>query len=297
MQGNRIYSPIATFSIVARDPENGDLGVAVQSKFLAVGAVVPWARAGVGAVATQAWANTAYGTEGLRLMAAGWSAQETLDHLVGLDRDAAQRQLGLVDATGRAAAHTGDECFDWAGHVIGDGYTCQGNILVSEETVQAMAATFEDGKGNLAERLLAALAAGQEAGGDRRGRQSAALLVVRTAGGYDGRNDRFVDLRVDDHTEPITELARIFALHKLYLFKSAPEELIEVSEDVARELQRMLRETGHYEGPITGEYDAATRDALRDLYSVENLEERWHDEKIDQVALEYLREAVGADGG
>lgn len=296
MQNTRNNRPVATFSIVARDPENGDLGVAVQSKFLAVGAVVPWARAGVGAVATQSWANTAYGPEGLRLMAAGWSAEEVCDHLVSMDKNAAQRQFGLVDAMGRTAVFTGEECFDWAGHLVGDGYTCQGNILVSEDTVQAMAATFENSKGSLADRLLAALAAGQDAGGDRRGRQSAALLVVRTAGGYDGRNDRFVDLRVDDHQEPIVELARIFALHRLYLFKSAPEELIEVSEDVARELQRMLRETGHYDGPVTGEYDEATRNALRDLYGVENLEERWHDEKIDEVALEYLRQTVGEDG-
>lgn len=293
MNHHQIRPPISTFSIVARDPENGDLGVAVQSKFLAVGAVVPWARAGVGAVATQAWANTAYGSESLRLMAAGWSARETLDHLVGLDSNAAQRQVGLVDARGRAAAFTGEKCFDWAGHVFGDGYTCQGNILVSEDTVRAMADTFEGTDGSLVDRLVAALMAGQAAGGDSRGRQSAALLVVRTAGGYDGRNDRFIDLRVDDHPTPIAELARILELHKLYLFKSTPEELIEVDEKTARELQTILQKTGHYQGKITGIYDEATKEGLRALYGIENLEERWHGTLIDAVALEFLRRRFG----
>lgn len=293
MNHHPIRPPISTFSIVARDPENGDLGVAVQSKFLAVGAVVPWARAGVGAVASQSWANTAYGAEGLRLMAAGWSAQETLDHLVRLDSNAAQRQVGLVDAQGRAAAFTGEKCFEWAGHLVGDGYTCQGNILVSEDTVQAMAEAFEGTSGSLADRLMAALVAGQAAGGDSRGRQSAALLVVRAAGGYDGRNDRFIDLRVDDHPTPIAELARILELHKLYLFKSTPEELIEVDEKTARELQTILQKTGHYHGEITGIYDEATKEGLRALYGIENLEERWHGTLIDSVALEFLRRRFG----
>lgn len=289
----RTHKPVSTFSVVARDLENGDLGIAVQSKFLAVGAVVPWAQAGVGAVATQSWANTAYGPEGLRLMAAGWTAQETLNYLVYMDSNAAQRQVGLVDAQGRATAFTGEKCFEWAGHVAGDGYTCQGNILVGEDTVQAMADTFEGADGALADRLVAALAAGQTAGGDSRGKQSAALLVVRAAGGYDGRNDRFIDLRVDDHAEPITELARILDLHKLYLFKSAPDELIEVSEEIARELQHILQSTGHYEGAVTGEYDEETKQALRALYGIENLEERWHDMLIDVVALDFLREQFG----
>ena len=170
---------VATFSIVAYDPESGDLGVAVQSKFLAVGAVVPWAKAGVGAVATQAWANTTYGPEGLKLMAEGLSAQEALGRLVETDEERDRRQAGMVDARGNAAAYTGQDCFEWAGHIVGESFACQGNILVSEETVQAMARTFEEGEGELADRLVAALAAGQEAGGDSRGRQSAALLVVR----------------------------------------------------------------------------------------------------------------------
>jgi uncharacterized Ntn-hydrolase superfamily protein len=280
----------STFSIVARDPANGDLGVAVQSKFLAVGAVVPFARAGVGAVATQSYANVTYGPEGLRLMAAGWTAQESLDHLLKIDLDVAQRQVLFVDAAGNAAAHTGEKCHDWAGHIVGDDYACAGNILVGEATVQAIAKTFEETEGLLPERLVAALAAGQAAGGDRRGKQSAALLVVRTAGSYGGRSDRHVDLRVDDHPEPITELERILGLHRLYLTKSSPEELIPIDQDIARELQAILQGAGHYQGQITGVYDEATKNALWDLYGIENLEERWDDELIDVVALEFLRQ-------
>jgi uncharacterized Ntn-hydrolase superfamily protein len=274
----------STFSIVARDLANGDLGVAVQSKFLAV------ARDGVGAVATQSYANVAYGPEGLRLMAAGWNAQEALNHLLTMDLDVTQRQVLLVDAAGGAAGHTGEKCHDWAGHILGDGYACGGNILVGEATVQAMAKTFEEAQGALPERLAAALAAGQAAGGDSRGKQSAALLVVRTAGSYGGRSDRYVDLRVDDHPEPIAELERILGLHRLYLTKSSPEELIPIDEDVARELQGILQQAGHYHGEVTGIYDEATKQALWDLYGIENLEERWHDELIDVVALGFLRQ-------
>jgi uncharacterized Ntn-hydrolase superfamily protein len=286
----------STFSIVARDPANGDLGVAVQSKFLAVGSVVPWAQAGAGAVATQSFANTTYGSEGLRLMAAGWAAQEALKHLLAVDSEANQRQVLLVDAVGRSAAYTGEGCFNWAGHIIGEGYACAGNILVGEDTVEAMARTFEAGSGTLAERLVAALAAGQAAGGDSRGQQSAAVLVVRTAGGYGGRNDRYLDLRVDDHSTPIVELRRLLDLHRLYLTKSAPEELIPVSEDITRELQTIVRQTGHYQGEISGSYDEVTKKALWDLYGIENLEERWHNTLIDLVALDFLRQRFGKKG-
>jgi uncharacterized Ntn-hydrolase superfamily protein len=247
----------------------------------------------VGAVATQSFANVTYGSEGLRLMAAGWTAQEALKQLLAADHDAAQRQVSLVDASGRAAAFTGEGCFNWAGHIIGEGYACAGNILVGEDTVEAMARTFEATPGSLAERLVTALAAGQDAGGDSRGQQSAALLVVRTGGGYGGRNDRYIDLRVDDHLEPIAELRRLLDLHRLYLAKSAPEELIPVSEDITRELQTILQKTGHYQGEISGSYDEVTRKALWDLYGIENLEERWHNTLIDIVALEFLRERFG----
>ncbi len=283
----------STFSIVARDPANGDLGVVVQSKFLAVGSVVPWAQAGVGAVATQSLANTTYGSEGLRLMAAGWTAPEALKQLLATDHDSSQRQVALVDAFGRAAAYTGQASHSWAGHIIGEGYACAGNILVSEDTVEAMARTFEATPGSLAERLVTALVAGQAAGGDSRGQQSAALLVVRTGGGYGGRNDRYIDLRVDDHVEPIAELRRLLDLHRLYLAKSEPEELLPISADIARELQTILQKSGHYQGEINGTYDEVTRKALWDLYGIENLEERWHNTLIDTVALEFLRQRFG----
>jgi len=287
---------VATFSIVARDPENGDLGVAVQSKFLAVGAVVPWAQAGVGAVATQAWANTTYGPEGLRRMAEGLSAQDALEKLVEADEERARRQAGLVDAHGNAAAYTGEGCFEWAGHIVGEGFTCQGNILVSQDTVQAMARMFEESRGELADRLLAALEAGQKAGGDSRGRQSAALLVVREQGGYGGFNDRYLDLRVDDHSTPIQELKRLVQLHKLYFFKSKPEHLLPLDEEVAREVQEILSELGYYGGEINGLYNETTRQALFDFSGIENLEERWQEGAyIDRVVLEFMRRKRDAE--
>jgi uncharacterized Ntn-hydrolase superfamily protein len=286
---------IGTFSIVAYDPESGDLGVAVQSKFLAVGAVVPWARSGVGAVATQSWANTTYGPEGLRLMAQGLTAQEALDKLVEADEDRDRRQAGMVDTRGNAAAYTGKGCFDWAGHIVGEGFACQGNILVGEETVQAMARTVEGSKGELADRLVAALEAGQEAGGDSRGRQSAALLVVREKGGYGGFNDRYLDLRVDDHPTPIQELKRLLQLHKLYFFKSKPEDILPLEGRVAREVQEILSKLGYYSGKINGLYDEATNQALLNFTSIENLEERWQEGAyIDPVVLEFMRQKRGA---
>ncbi|MBC8263878.1 MAG: DUF1028 domain-containing protein [Anaerolineales bacterium] len=281
---------VATFSIVAYDPENGDLGVAVQSKFLAVGAVVPWAKAGIGAIATQSWANTTYGPEGLRLMAEGLSAQEALERLIEADEECALRQAGMVDARGNATAYTGAGCFEWAGHIVGEGFACQGNILVSQETVQAMARTFEESAGELSDRLAAALEAGQKAGGDSRGRQSAALLVVREKGGYGGFNDRWIDLRVDDHPTPIQELKRLLELHKLYFLKSKPEHLLPLEGEVAREVQCALSKLGYYSGEINDLYDNATRQALLDFTGIENLEERWQEGAyIDPVVLEFMR--------
>ena len=244
----------------------------------------------MGAVATQAWANTTYGPEGLRLMAEGLSAQEALERLIEADKDRARRQVGMVDAHGNAAAYTGEGCFEWAGHIVGDGFACQGNILVSEETVQAMARTFEESEGELADRLVAALEAGQEAGGDSRGRQSAALLVVREKGGYGGLNDRRIDLRVDDHPTPIQELKRLLELHKLYFLKSKPEDLIPLEEEVTREIQEILSELGYYGGEINGVYDEATRQALFNFSGIENLEERWQEGAyIDPMVLTFMR--------
>ncbi len=206
--------PVATFSIVAFDPKTGDLGVAVQSRFLGVGSVVPWAKAGVGAVATQAWANMLYGPDGLALLESGKDAAATVAALTGADAERERRQLGIVDAKGRAAAHTGTGCLAWAGHKTGENFTVQGNILAGEKVVDAMAKAFLAAQGELADRLMEALAAGQRAGGDKRGQQSAALLVTRKNGGYGGNNDRYIDLRVEDAKEPIEELKRLLALYK-----------------------------------------------------------------------------------
>jgi uncharacterized Ntn-hydrolase superfamily protein len=284
----------STFSIVAGDPVTGDLGIAVQSKFLAVGAVVPWAKAGVGAVATQAWANTSFGPDGLAFLSAGFSAQETVARLAASDPGSAHRQVGVVDARGQAATFTGSQCMHWAGGRTGPGCACQGNILVSEATVSAMAETFERTAGGLWDRLVAALAAGQAAGGDSRGQQSAALLVVREGGGYAGRNDRFIDLRVDDHPAPIEELRRLLDLHKLYLFPSDPADLLPIDEEITHELQAILRRQGHLPGPASGVYDQATQAGMRRLIGVENLEERWREDgRIDRVVLEFLRRRFG----
>lgn len=281
----------STFSIVGADPANGDLGIAVASKFLAVGAVVPWAQAGVGAIATQSYANTAYGPACLAALAAGRSAQAALDAVLAEDEGQALRQVGIVDAQGRAATFTGAECHAWAGGRTGQGYACQGNILTGATVVDAMAATFEATTGPLAERLLAALAAGQAQGGDSRGQQSAALLVVRPAGGYGGYNDRYIDLRVDDHPTPIDELRRLLSIHTLYFSRPRPEDILPIDAAIAAELQTILQHTGHYRGAVTGVYDAATREALRALSGIENLEERWREgDEIDRVALAYLRQ-------
>ncbi len=282
-----------TFSIVARDLQAGELGIAVQSKFLAVGAVVPWAKAGVGAIATQAWANTSYGPRGLDLLASGRSATETLAQLTSEDEGREHRQVGIVAINGEPATYTGNECYSWAGGHVGEHYTCQGNILVGEDTVLAMAHTFEQSTGLLCDRLLAALAAAQAAGGDSRGQQSAALLVVCEGGGYSGFNDRFIDLRVDDHAQPIDELRRILQLHKLYLFRPDPKDILTIDHTLARELQELLTVSGDYQGSVNGSYDELTRDAFRKFSSRENLEERWlEDARIDRVVLEFMREKV-----
>jgi len=284
----------STFSIVAFDPKNGDLGVAVQSKFLAAGAVVPWAKAKVGAIATQSWANTSYGPKGLELLSLGLSAPEVVEILIAEDEGRDLRQVGIVDAQGRAAAYTGKGCFEWAGHVIGPGYACQGNILAGPRVVEAMAEAFERNEGELAHRLVAALEAGQAAGGDRRGQQSAALLVVREKGGYGGFNDRYVDLRVDDHPEPIKELKRLLSLYELYFFKPRPEDLVEIKGEIALEIQRILLKTGDYKGPLSGLYDEATKEAFKNLCLRENLEERWQEEPlVDLTVLNFLRERFG----
>lgn len=291
---NRV--PIATFSIVAYEPSKQEWGVAVQSKFLACAAVVSWARAGAGAVATQSFANVAYGLDGLDMMARDKSAADTIEALTSADDQRAQRQVGMVDKYGRAAAFTGDGCYDWAGHIVGDGFACQGNILVPG-TVEAMATAFEAarrGSGELADWLVSALAAGQAAGGDSRGRQAAGVLVVRHNGGYGGNNDRYLDLRVDDHPDPIDKLAELVTMHHLLFGEVDAANLIPLA-DVTRALQALMHRIDHYDGPVDGVFSDETRAALRALVGSENLEERWDGtgDVIDRVVVEYLLQRFG----
>jgi len=270
---------IATYSICACDLEAGQWGVATQSKFLAVGSVVPWAEPHTGAIATQAYANPRYGPQGLALLRDGLAAEEAVERLTSADEDRAHRQLGVVDAQGRSATYTGDECHAWAGGRAGDGYAAQGNILVSSGTVDALAETFEASAGKrLAERLIDCLDAAEAAGGDSRGRQSAALLVVERDGGYANLSDVLVDLRVDDHPDPLVELRRIYRMHHA-LFGSTPrDEWLPVDDALRAELDELLQRVGHSD--------------LAAWAGVENLEERVDgDAEIDPVVLERLREA------
>jgi len=269
---------LRTFSIVAADLEKGDWGVAVASKFIAVGALVPWAKAKVGAIATQAWANISYGPRGLELLSRGLTAKEVLDKLISNDEMKEHRQVGIVDWGGNVAAWTGSECFEWAGHVIGENYVALGNILAGPEVVESMARAFETTKGELVDKLLAALEAGDKAGGDRRGKQSAAIIVVREAGGYGGYTDRYVDLRVDDHPEPIKELKRIFRIWDLTLLsREDPSDIIKL-EDVADKIQEALRKLGYYRGEVTGKLDQETLEALKNWMLINNFENKMRDD-------------------
>ena len=271
-----------TYSIVAWDPAVPQWGVAVQSKFLAVGSVVSSAAAGVGAVATPAWANPQDGPDGLALLREGLSAAEVVERLIAADPGRDERQLGIVDGNGGSAAHTGPNCHDWAGHRTGDGYTAQGNILVSRATVDALAETFEAGLGqSLARRLIDCLAAAQVAGGDKRGQQSAALLVVQEGAGYAGLTDVIVDLRVDDHERPIDELRRLYGLHDRLFGVTPDEDWLPLDGALADEVSALLNRTGY--------------SSLRDWAGAANLEERMRDEpRIDPVVLEALREDASA---
>ena len=274
--------PVATYSIVGCDLEAEQWGVAVQSKFLAVGSVVPWAEPHVGAVATQSYANPRYGPEGLALLREGLPAAEVVERLTAADEGRALRQLGVVDAAGGAATYTGAECHEWAGGRTGPCYAAQGNILVSGETVDALAETFETTAGGpLAERLLDCLDAAQAAGGDRRGQQSASLLLVEQDGGYAGLSDVVCDLRVDDHERPLEELRRLYGIHQALFGKTPKEQWLDVDEELSAELRGRLGRLG-YEGDLV--------DALRGWAGSENLEERIDGaERIDPVVLAELR--------
>ena len=273
---------VATYSIAACDLQAGQWGVATQSKFLAVGSVVPWAEPKVGAIATQAYANPRYGSDGLKLLRDGFSAEEVVERLTSADEGRDQRQLGVVDREGRSASFTGAECLDWAGGRIGMCYAAQGNILVSAETVDAIAETFESSRGTLAERLLDCLDAAQAAGGDRRGQQSAALLVVEEDGGYAQLSDTVVELRVEDHERPLEELRRIYRLHEALFGETPRDEWLTVDEALATELRERLARLG---------YDGDLEDAFNRWSGNVNLEERVDGvAEIDPVVLQELRE-------
>lgn len=311
-----------TYSIVARDPETGDLGVAVQSKFLAVGAVVPWAKAGIGAIATQAFANVDYGPKGLDLLADGHSAEGALRQLIATDDGREHRQAGIVDARGGSATHTGRDCFAWAGGRTGQNYAAQGNILAGAPVVDGLVDTFLAGGRPFPELLIACLAAAEDAGGDRRGRESASILVVREGGGFGGGNDRWIDLRVDQHDDPIGELGRVLAFQRLYYDRPDPADLVQLDEATAGELRSLLTALGGGPGgrfgtvyrrmsgepaedddphpavgqprPFPSNWDDAWQRALHEWMDVANLEARvvapgW----VDPRVVEILRSAQG----
>jgi uncharacterized Ntn-hydrolase superfamily protein len=281
---------VATYSIVGFDPATGELGVAVQSKFLSVGSVVPWAKANVGAIATQAGANTTFGPKGLQLLQEGFHPDEVVEILLKYDEERDTRQFAIIDAKGNIAAYTGKDCLDWAGHLIGENCSAQGNILVSSETVKALVESFESSTGSLAERLIQALEDGQNAGGDSRGKQSAALYVVKENGGYRGYNDRMLDLRVDDHPEPIQELKRIYDLHQLYFPKSADDSLVSIEGERLAELQELLKVQGMLPEGAEHEYTDEMKKALKAVFSKENFEEKWREDGlIDANVLSYLK--------
>lgn len=272
-----------TFSIIGYDPNTGDLGVAVQSKFMCIGIVTPFAKANVGAIATQSWINTTYGPRGIEMLETGMGAKEVLKKLVSTDEMREYRQAAIIDSKGEVDAFTGKDCFYWAGHIIGDNFSCQGNILISEETVESMAKAFETQTGDLIDKLLAAMKAGDEEGrGDVRGKQAAALLVVREKGGYEGLNDRYVDIRVDEHPEPIKELCRIFELYDLtFLAREDSSNLMTIEEEVSTNIKQTLIELGYLKKtevtPDDG-WENVERDALEAWIGINNFESKWRDD-------------------
>lgn len=279
---------ISTFSIVGFDPRSNELGVAVQSKVLAAAAVVPWAQAGIGAIATQARANTTYGSKGLTLLKEGQTPEQVVAILTQEDEHREERQLGIVDAKGASASFTGGECIPWAGGILGENFSAQGNILEGEETISCMARTFQETEGTLAHRLVESLLSGQEAGGDKRGSQSAGLLVVKEGGGYDGGNDRYIDLRVDDHPTPIQELKRLLTLFNLY---SIPHQ----ARDVALEGERLqeIKENLTVLGYYRESQDADLMKSLEHFYLMENFAERDRNPGfIPEDILLYMRQRV-----
>lgn len=278
-----------TFSIVAYDSKDQAWGIAVASKFPAVGAVVPWVHAGAGAVAAQSFANTSYGPRGLDLMAQGVSAQDALNQLLQVDSERELRQFGFVDAQGRAATFTGSGCFPWAGGLTGDGYACQGNVLAGEQVVKELENGFRDSTGDLPSRLLSAILAGDRAGGDRRGRQSAAIYVAKAGAGYGGFNDRWIDYRVDDHENPVPHLIELVEMHRLYFGKSDEGQRVELTGKALARMTVILKQKNYLKDSVT------FKDAFYAFIGNENFEERadpagtW----IDKPVLEFLLRKFG----
>jgi len=310
-QGREVAAPdepfAATFSLVAVDPANGDVGVVVESKFPNVRPIIPWAEAGVGAIATQSYINVSYGPRGLALLRNGATAEEALHILIDHDPHREARQVGIIDAQGNAASWTGAACFDWAGGIAGGnsggkgtvitgkGFAAQGNTLVGRETVEVLARTFQETPGPLSDRLVAAIVAAAKAGGDRRGEESAALLVRRKGAGYDGTTDDLVDISVYDHPHPLAELERLYKLHKLYYFRTDEQNLLRIDAALCSELQGILSDTAYkgvtfYDGPVNGIFDARTKKALQDFMGWENYDVRIRDDdQIDGEVLEDIR--------
>jgi len=281
-----------TFSIVGYDPRNGDLGVAVASKFLAVGAVVPYARAKVGAIATQAFANASFGPRGLELLAEGYSAHEVVNLLIKEDDIPDGRQLAVIDARGNVEVFTGKKCIEWKGHKIGKYCSAQGNILAGPQVVDAMVEAFETTKGELVDKLLAALESGEMAGGDRRGKQSAAIIVVREGGGFLGYSDRYVDIRVDDHPDPIKELRRIFEIwDNIFLHRLGSREIVLQPARDIMELQKMLAKLGFYEGEVDGFPSRELEQAVKRYQKAKGLMESGY---IDKTLIKRIKEEAEA---
>jgi uncharacterized Ntn-hydrolase superfamily protein len=279
--------PIHTFSIVARDVKTGDFGIAVASKFLAVGSAVPFAEALIGAVATQSYANTTYGPRTIAGLKAGITLEGIHQSFVATDENYDLRQYGLVDAKGNSITFTGKSCFPWAGGIAKLNLAIQGNLLAGPQVVEQMLEVYETSTLEFPEKLLAALLAGDEAGGDKRGKQSASLLVARPEGGYGGFNDRYIDLRVDDHPLPIPELQRLLELRHVYFEKPKAENILTIDTTIAQRITRVLVKSGFLKEEAP--WNEASEKALRDLAGMENVEDRMLEARqIDKIALEYL---------
>jgi uncharacterized Ntn-hydrolase superfamily protein len=283
-----------TYSIVAVDRDRGDIGVAVASKFIAAGSIVPWVKIGVGAVATQSWANVKFGPLILYLLENRYNPRKAVEVVLASDEKKEYRQIGVVDAKGEAFAYTGGKCIPYAGHIVGDGYAVQGNILVGEEVLEAMAKAFETTKGELVDKLLAALKAGDQAGGDKRGKQSAAIIVVRPCGGYGGcleGVDKYVDLRVDDHPDPVNELIRLFKIWEITILEREDPSDVYDLKDVAYNIQLALKKLGFYRGEVTGVLNNETLEALEMWMGINNFENKMRrDGKIWGTVYRFLLE-------